>query len=438
MTLPVHRRPYAVFLSHAHADSAFVNSLYTWLYDIAGIDVWLDSRQLDGGTSIRGGLTTGIEHCRGMLILGTGEALEKGWVEFEVDVAMDERARSRGDFRVIPLRIGGAPVDRLVRGLSWIDIPAPRLDMSSAAAILRALYPCDRNKDPRTSRDVYVSASWRSEDNASAIAVCRQLQGQGLRLIGDSMDQKGFRTDRIKTIVASCGAFVGVIPFRNGEVDAFTDRGAYKHFLREIELARSADLPIVVVADDRVHLDDAALGICIYPMRLDAAHCSPEIVAALARLAQDWRKPRTSQYIFFSLALDQPHALLTHPVREVMERVTGMTTITGQEVRTAPVGQAIMEALTHSHFLVADLSDPGGAPFNLDVSIEVGMARAAGVCYEVFAKGPQRRPPFMLGRPQLQAYADDLELLGKVHRVVREYRRRLIDAELPRLGCEGA
>ena len=310
-------------------------------------------------------------------------------------------------------------------------MPAPRLDMPSAAAILRALYPGDRNKDPRTSRDVYVSASWRSEDSASAVAVCRGLQRAGLRLVGDSKDQKGFRTDRIKTIVESCGAFVGIIPFRSGEVDAFADRGAYKYFLREIALARSAGIPMVVIADDRIRLDQDALGVRVHPMRFDASECSPEVVTALAGLAQDWRPPASPQYIFFSLALELPHASSAHPVRELMERVTGMASITGQDVRAAPIDQAIMEAVTHSHFVVADLSDPNGAPFNLDVCIEVGMARATGVAYEVFAKGPQRRPPFMLGRPQLQAYADDLDLLGKLHRVVRDYRRRVIDAELP-------
>jgi hypothetical protein len=431
MTVPVHRRPYAVFLSHAHADAAFVNALYAWLHDTAGVDVWFDSRHLDGGTSIRGGLSAGIENCRGMLILGTREAIEKGWVEFEVDVAMDERARSKGDFRVIPLRIDGAPVDSLTRGVSWIDMPAPRLDMPSAAAILRALYPADRHKDPRTSRDVYISSSWRSDDSASGLAVCRRVREEGLRMIGDSKDQKGFRTDRIKTIIESCGALVSVIPFRDGESEAFGDRGPYRHFLTEIACARSAKIPIVVIADDRVRLDGALPGVRVLPMRHDATECSQEINRALAGLAQDWTAPVSPQYIFLSTALEAPHASLAHPVRELIERVTGMATVTGQEIRTAPVDQSIMESLTRSHFVLADLSGPDDAQFNLDVCIEVGMARAMGVSYELFAKGPKRRPPFMLGRPQAEGYADDLDLLGKLHRVVRGYRRRLIDAEIP-------
>ena len=270
MTVPVHRRPYAVFLSHAHADVDFVEALHAWLNDIAGIDVWLDSRHLDGGTSIRGGLTSGIEQCRGMLILATVEALDKGWVEFEVDVAMDERARSRGEFRVIALRVDGAPVDTLIRGLSWIDVGSRSLDLKVASAILRALYPGDRNRDPRTSRDVYVSASWRAEDSMSAVAVSRQLRREGLRLIGDSKDQKGFRADRIKTIIESCGAFVCILPFRNGESVAMSSGGAYKYFVRELELALTAGLPCVVVADDRVSLGKSNSSVRVLPMRQEA------------------------------------------------------------------------------------------------------------------------------------------------------------------------
>lgn len=431
MAVPVHRRPYAVFLSHAHADVGFVEALHTWLHDVAGIEVWLDSRHLDGGTSIRGGLTSGIEQCRGMLILATTEALEKGWVEFEVDVAMDERARSRGEFRVIALRVDGAPVDQLIRGLSWIDVEATTLDVKTASAILRALYPADRYRDPRTSRDLYVSASWRAEDSQSAVAVSKQLRREGLRLVGDSKDQKGFRADRIKTIIESCGAFVCVLPFRNGESIALSSGGAYKYFVRELELALAAGLPCAVVADDRVTLGTSYPSLPLVTMRQDESSCSVEVCDLLSHLANNWRSPPNPQYVFLSLSLDSPHAASTHPIRELIERVTGMRTIVGTDVREPPIDLGILESIRKSHLLIADLVGPSDDGFNLDVCIEVGMARATGVSYELFARGPQRRPPFMLGRPQLQAYQSEVELLGKIHEVVRAYRRRLIDAELP-------
>ena len=103
----------------------------------------------------------------------------------------------------------------------------------------------------------------------------------------------------------------------------------------------------------------------------------------------------------------------------------------GTDVRNEPIDAGILRAIRESHLVLGDLVAPTEECFNLDVCIEIGMARAAGVQYEIFARGPQRRPPFMLGRPQLEAYASDLEFLGKMHRVVRDYRRRIIDAELP-------
>lgn len=431
MPVPVHRRPYAVFLSHAHADAGFVEALYAWLHDTAGLDVWLDSRRLDGGTSIREGLNTGIEQCRGILILATRAAVEQGWVKSELDAAMDERARSRGDFRVIALRVDGAPVDSLIRGLSWIDVASGPLDLKTAAAIMRAIYPGDRHQDPRTSRDVYVSASWRAEDNFSAMAVCRQLRQEGLRLIGDSKDQKGFRADRIRTLVESCGALVCVLPFRDGDATATSGSGAYKYFMREIEFALQAGLPTVLVADDRVSVDMKNISASRVVMRHDETVCPPAVVEALAHLAANWRSPPKPSHIFMSLALESPHAAPTHPVRELVERVTGMRTVVGQDVREAPIDQGILDSICGAHLVIGDLVAPQETTFNLDVCIEIGMARASGVSYELFARGPQRRPPFMLGRPQMQAYASDLELLGKVHRVARDYRRRQINAEIP-------
>lgn len=431
MTLPVHRRPFAVFLSHAHVDNMLVEKMYCWLQQVAGIDVWLDSRRMDGGSSIREGLTTGIEQCRGMLILATKEAVHKGWVSYEVDVAMDERARSRGDFRVIPIRVEGACVDSIARGLTWIDMPTGTFDLATAGAILRALFPSDRHKDPRTSRDVYVSASWRMDDNASAIAVCRRLQRVGFRLIGDSKDQEGFRSDRIRRIVESCGAFVSIIPFRAIKPGASQNEDPYTYFHAEIDLARNINLPILLVCDPRAQPSFSSLPIRAFNLEENSVVVTDEIENAIDRLADDWRPPCSPQHVFLGVDLEAPHAAMDHPVREMMERITGIQSKVGREIHNAPVDHAIMDELRRAHLVVADLTGSDDMHFNLDVCIEAGMARATGVSHELFVKGRQRRPPFMLGRPQLHSYTDELDLLGKVHRVVREYRRRVIDVELP-------
>ena len=58
------------------------------------------------------------------------------------------------------------------------------------------------------------------------------------------------------------------------------------------------------------------------------------------------------------------------------------------------------------------------------------MGLAAGANVEILSRGKPRRPPFMLRSLQMPTYADDLERVGILHRIVRPYRRRIINAEL--------
>ena len=203
MALPLHKRDFDLFLSHAHKDQDFVVALDKWLTEKAGLKVWYDARELGGGALLATDLQLAIERCRGVLLVASEQSLNQGWVKAEYNAAMDERANHDG-FRVIALRLGNADVRNLMRGTSWIDVPDGGLDDKTALAILNAFYPGERRPNPATSRDVYVSCSWQEDDNASSLAVCRKLVEQGLRVVGDARDQKGFGEDRVERIIASC------------------------------------------------------------------------------------------------------------------------------------------------------------------------------------------------------------------------------------------
>ena len=59
------------------------------------------------------------------------------------------------------------------------------------------------------------------------------------------------------------------------------------------------------------------------------------------------------------------------------------------------------------------------------------MGLIAGTNVKLVAKGKVRSPPFMLrGAGQLTGYADEVEQIGIIHKVLRPYRRRVINAEL--------
>lgn len=435
MGLPVHRRQFDAFLSHAHADHAFVEELYRWLEKSAGLNIWYDAKRMTGGQGIRSGLQSAIEECRGVLLIASQEAITRGWVREEIEIASDELAASP-DFRIVPLRIAGADVASLLRGHSWIDLPSPQLTRETCAAILSAFYPGNNRPDPRTSRDVYFSGSWQPTDNQSAVAISRSLCASGFRLIGDAKDQKGFKSNRIQSIIESCGAFVGVIPYRGSETASAAEK-PYNYFLTELDFAASAGLPALVVADPRIRRSDGDDSGWIR-MSTTSSDCPAEALRGIDALWEQWISPPKPHEIFLAIDLADASSERSSDLRQLIERVTGMRTIVGNEIREADLQSAIMQAIRQAFLVIADLSGPADGSFNLDVCIEAGMALASESNLALVARGKPRSPPFMLRRAgQLTTYADDVEVLAAYHSIARDYRRRVLNAELSRYPLKG-
>lgn len=424
MPLPLAKRDFDVFLSHAHKDKQFVKELDSWLTEKAGLRVWFDGRELGGGALLATDLQAAIERCRGALVVASEESIERGWVKSEYNAAMNERANDEG-FRVITLKLGAANTDSLMKGLTWIDLPEARLDADAATEILRALYPGERLPQPATARDVYVSCSWRPDDGESARAVCRSLAAQGFRLIGDARDQQGFgQGDRVQRIIESCGAFVCVLPHRGVDTVA-ADVAEYKYFVKEIDFAVQCGLPCIIVADPRLQRSD---GDDSRWRRLatDAARCPAEIESALAALWDDWQVPRRPQYVFCAMDLSSPMAVAGSQERHLIERITGMPTVVGTEIQSDALHSAIMQQICEAFVVFADISDD-----NVNACIEAGMGLAAGTNVKLISSGRMRNPPFMLrGAGQLASYADAAERIGVLHKLLRPFRRRVINAEL--------
>lgn len=422
MSIPIQRREFDVFLSHAHKDAAFVAELDRWLTD-AGLRVWYDKRQLSGGALLASDLQAAIERCRGILLVASETSLSRGWVKLEYNSAMDERANHDG-FRVVALRLPEANVKELLKGTTWIDLSGPHLDANSALEIIQALYPGEKRPDPTKARDVYISCSWQPDDSASARTVCRELVGEGFRLIGDAKDQEGFgEGDRTERIIRSCGAFVGILPFRK-VASATATQKPYSYMLQEIDAASRFGLPTVVVADPRIHRADGSDAEWLR-MDTDATDCPPDVSAALSRLWEDWQQPPAPQYVFCAMDLDSEMSRASGPIRHLVERITGMPTIIGTEIHDKQLHTAIMKRVCNAFVVLADVTDN-----NLNTCIEAGMGLAAGANVKLITQGPSRRPPFMLGDTQMPAYANEVEQIAVLHRILRPYRRRVINAEL--------
>jgi hypothetical protein len=336
---------------------------------------------------------------------------------------MDERANNDG-FRVVALRLASTNVKELMKGITWIDVPEPRLDARTAAATLLAFYPGESLPYPRTARDIFISSSWHGRDNTSARAVCRVLAELGFRLIGDATDQRGFGTgDRVERIIASCGAFVGIVPFR-GEARANAHDKPYKYFLREIDLASKVALPSIIIADPRVSREDGSDEAWLR-MDTNATKCPDLIASALEEFWEQWQPPPQPQYSFLAIDLESCASRPGGPIRHIIERITGMPTVVGNEIYEGQLQSAIREKIRRAFVVLADITDD-----NLNTCIEAGMGLAAGTNVELIARGSPRRPPFMLRDLQLPTYVDEVELVGLVHKIARRYRRRILNAEM--------
>ena len=424
MSLPLNKRDFDLFISHAHKDQAFVSRLDRWLTEKVGLKVWYDARELGGGSLLATDLQGAIERCRAILLIASEEALASGWVKAEYNCAMDERANQEG-FRVVALRIAGANPKDLMRGTTWIDLEKPELDAAAGLAILRALYPGEKLPNPSSARDVYLSCSWQAADNPSARAVCRVLSEQGFRLIGDAKDQEGFgRGNRVERIIASCGAFVGIVPFR-GAAAARADADPYKYFMREADFAARMGLPSVIVADPRIQRADGPDDDWVR-METTATACSSMLAEKLDALWDGWQSPREPQYIFYAVDLESPTAAPGSPIRHMIERITGMPVIVGNEIQGEALHLDIAKKICGAFIVLADITDD-----NVNACIEAGMGLAAGTNVRLVGRGKPRNPPFMLrGAGQFATYADEVERIGVLHKSLRPFRRRLINAEL--------
>jgi hypothetical protein len=421
--LPLNKRDFDVFLSHRHRDASFVEQIDAFLRVKAGFSVWYDARELAGGALLASDLQSAIERCRSILIVASDGAVSSGWVKNEYNAAMDERANQPG-FRVVPLRVGNANVDGLMQGSTWIDVPEKLIDERTALSIVQAFYPGEHRPNPATARDVYVSCSWQTNDNKSARAVCLCLIDQGFRLIGDSKDQQGFGGgDRVKNIIGSCGAFVSVLPFR-GEAIATRKNDPYEYFIREIGFADELGMPRIIIADPRIgHGQDDGQWL---HMDTDATTCPVQIAEAIELLWEQWRYPPNPHYIFYAMDLQSASGLPVADIRHLIERITGMSTVIGTEVQSESLHSAIMMKVCKAFLVLADITDD-----NVNACIEAGMGLAIGANVRLIAAGKDRNPPFMLrGAGQLSGYNNNVERIAIVHKIMRDYRRRVINAAL--------
>lgn len=421
--LLVHKRPFHAFLSHAHANNIVVDSLYSWLNEKADIPIWYDGHALPASATINTYLPEIIVECRAMIIILSEASIKSGWVQQEYKAAIGQRNRFR-DFRFIPVRIEKCEVPEFLRTIRRIDILDGRLDLKTANQLLTGLYYDNIASIRGKTRDVYVSHTWRTSEACLADYVCQQLDKARFRLIGDSPDQAHFEDGkRVESIISSCGGLVAILPNRG--------RGkTSKYILKEIQFAQALSLPYLVVKEPGVELPENLAESAINIVVNDVQNGFPDktvLQESIELLMEAWKRPIQPHHIFFGTTLDTRHKQRNKTIQQVIQNVTAMPCIMGEEIREGQIQEVITRQILQAFALIADISED-----NLNTCIEAGIARGANIRYHLVAQEPRRRPPFMFRDQQVWHYNNDVELLGKIHRIVFPYRRRILNWELPK------
>ncbi len=423
--LPVPQRDFHIFLSHASADKALVvEKLFRWLTDVAGMRVWYDADSLSGGVAFGSALADAILQCRALVVVISKAALQSGWVEEEYQLAMVHQKEFR-DFRIIPVLIDDSEVPGFLKTKNYLRMPNAEITIEFCDGLLKALSNFDPGMQASLQygrvRDIYVSRTWRDNESPFADAVCTVFADRGFRLIGDSRDQRVDDKTRVRGIMESCGGLLAVLPHRAGDPG-----GTSPYMIEEIQAAADLKLPYAIVAEKGVTVPDALAAKAVKVIEADAGtDVSSAVSTAASELSSSWITPPHPHYVFYATDFDEAHAKRTQIVRKMIERVTAMQCVMGEEIQQAvatSLQQEISEKIIQSFLVVADITGD-----NLNTIIEAGIARGARV-RTVLISGDQRRdPPFMFRDQQIFYYADDVELLGRVNKLIYPFRRRVIN-----------
>jgi hypothetical protein len=321
-------------------------------------------------------------------------------------------------------------VPTFLRTTKWIDLLDGNLSLETASELLLALYDADIALDLGKTKEVYISRSWHDfpeSENFLPTTVCHVAARSGFRLIGDSKDQKGFKSgNRVETIVNSCGGLIAVVPDRGNGTTS-------KYILQEIEFARKAEIPYMVISEETVQIPaeflDNAIGIVRIAKGdiMNGAAIEECVTGPISVLGYEWRESKAPHYTFFGTNFDEQNITRNQVVQRVIEQVTSMPCVMGENVHEGHVQSTITEQIQRAFMMIADVSAD-----NLNTCIEAGIALGANIPLHLVAQGPRHRPPFMFRDQQIWYYNSDVELLGKIHRIVYPYRRRTINFELPR------
>ena len=422
-------KKYDIFLSHSSLDIDFTNKLHS-LLEKAGFHIWYDEKKLTSNTHLLSDLPKYIGNSESFIVVLSKNSCDSTWVQDEYGYARDLQ-KNKELKAIIPIVIDDCTLPGFFNNYKWIDCKEG-LSPVAFFGILAALYGSSENM--RQEKDVYVSYSWRKEEQDLVNAVFRQLKRKRYRIIGDAGNNSVYdEDDRIRRIMQTCGAYVGILPYRGESITS-------RYILDEICKAQDCGLPGVLFADARVeNLEDFE-----YPLLRITDHESIEDTQLLNHINLLTVKRPKTPHVFFATNLDSRRQSINELIRDLAGVVTATHCILGEDINKGSLQQQIIDRIRSAYVMIADITgdeqclncEVGGKVnngkvnkdkiFRFNTCIEAGIARGADTDLFIIAKEPRQTPPFMFRDIEVRNYDDDCSLLALVHKILRSYRRSVL------------
>lgn len=417
-------KTYDIFLSHSSLDNDFTDKLHG-LLEQAGFNVWYDEKKMTSNSHILSDLPKYIGDSEAFIVILSKNSCSSSWVQ-------DEYGYARGLYdkkelnAIIPVVIDDCEIPGFYNNYKWIDCKE-ELTPITFFGILAALYGSSENM--REEKDVYVSYSWRKEEQSLVNAVFRQLKRKQYRIIGDASNNSVYdEDDRIRRIMNTCGAYVGVLPYRG-------ESNTSRYILDEIRKAQECGLPGVLFSDARVeNLEDFT-----YPLLKIENLESIDDTLLLNHINKFAVKRPKTPHVFFATNLDRRRQTINELIRNLAGVVTATRCILGEDINKGSLQQQIVDRIRSAYVMIADITGDEQCVnceidgkvgkdkiFRFNTCIEAGIARGADTDLFIIAKEPRQAPPFMFRDIEVRHYAEDCSLLAIVHKILRGYRRSVL------------
>lgn len=417
-------KTYDIFLSHSSLNNDFTDKLHS-LLELAGFNVWYDEKKMMSNSHILSDLPKYIGDSEAFIVILSKNSCSSLWVQ-------DEYGYARGLYdkkelkAIIPVIVDDCEIPGFYNNYKWIDCKEG-LTPVAFFGILASLYGSSENMPEE--KDVYVSYSWRKEEQALVDAVFRQLRRKQYRIIGDATNNSVYdEDDRIRRIMNTCGAYVGVLPYRG-------ESNTSRYILDEIRKAHECGLPGVLFADARVE----NLEVFTYPLLKIENLESMDETLLLNHINKLTVKRPNTPHVFFATNLERRRQAINELIRNLAGVVTATRCILGEDINKGSLQQQIVDRIRSAYVMIADITGDEQCVnceaegkvskdkiFRFNTCIEAGIARGADTDLFIIAKEPRQAPPFMFRDIEVRHYADDCSLLAIVHKILRGYRRSVL------------